>query len=399
MRILHNLLAIAALGALSGCASLSLYNKLPGNQKLLFAPMEERDKGFRVMENYGVVKLIAAGTAARPLPAGSPLVLPEGVEGYMTRQRMAGVIVLQHGKVRLEKYGLGFAANGRWASFSMAKSITSALAGAALRDGAIKSLDDKVTDYIPGLRGSVYDVVTVRQLLTMTSGVKWSENYSDPKSDVARFIIQQPGPEGDATVSYMKTLTREAPPGSRWVYKTGESNLVGVLVSSATGKSLSEYLSEKIWKPFGMERDAIWFTDSSGHELGGCCISASLRDYARFGQFMLDGAMAGGQPVVADGWIEQATRPQIRFGIGAGTNTGGNGYGYQWWAYGDGSYQAIGIFGQSIAINPQRGLVITIVGNWPSATGSASIRQDRAAFFRSVIAAVDATGNGVVNLP
>ena len=114
---------------------------------------------------------------------------------------------------------------------------------------------------------------------------------------------------------------------------------------------------------------------------------------------VLDGAMAGGQPVVADGWIEQATRPQIRFGIGAGTNTGGNGYGYQWWAYGDGSYQAIGIFGQSIAINPQRGLVITIVGNWPSATGSASIRQDRAAFFRSVIAAVDATGNGVVNLP
>ena len=123
------------------------------------------------------------------------------------------------------------------------------LVGAAVKDGYIKSLDDKVTVYIPGLKGSAYDDVSVRQLLTMTSGVKWNEDYTDPKSDVAQFNLQKPVPGEDITVSYMKTLPREAPAGSKWVYKTGETNLIGVLVSSATGKTLSAYLSEKVWKP------------------------------------------------------------------------------------------------------------------------------------------------------
>jgi CubicO group peptidase (beta-lactamase class C family) len=275
--------ASLALLALPACASLNYYNQLPASQKVLFAPQAERDAGFRAMENYGPVHVIAAGPNARPLPAGRPLELLDDVDGFVARQHVAGLLVIQDGRVRVERYGLGFDRNGRWTSFSMAKSITSTLVGAALRDGAIKSLDDSVTSYVPGLRGSAYDSVTVRQLLTMTSGVRWSENYGDPRSDVARFIIQRPGPEGNATVSYMKQLTREALPGSRWHYSTGETNLVGELVASATGKTLSAYLSEKIWQPYGMESDAIWYLDSSGHELGGCCISATLRDYGRFG--------------------------------------------------------------------------------------------------------------------
>ena len=140
------------------------------------------------------------------------------------------------------------------------------------------------------------------------------------------------------TVSYMRKLGREAPPGTKWSYKTGETNLIGVLVSSATKKNLSEYLSEKIWQPFGMELDASWMLGPTGHEISGCCIQASTRDYARFGLFILGGGIAQGKPVLPDGWIAEATTTW------AETNRPEYGYGYQWWTLKDGSYAARGHF-------------------------------------------------------
>ncbi len=149
-----------------------------------------------------------------------------------------------------------------------------------------------MTRYIPDLAGSGYDGVTVAQLMTMTSGVKWNEDYTDPKSDVARMFLE-PVPAGiDPTVYFMRKLPRETAPGTKWVYKTGETNLIGVLVRRATGKTLAAYAEEKIWKPAGMERDGFWMKDQSGAEVSGCCLSVSLRDYARFGQFALEGGMA-----------------------------------------------------------------------------------------------------------
>ena len=265
---------------------------------------------------------------------------------------------------------------------TVAKSFTSTLAGAAFRDGYIKSLDDKVSAYIPGLKGSVYDDVTVRQLLTMTSGVKWNEDYSDPSSDVALFNKHQADPGMDVSVSYMRQLSREAPAGAKWLYKTGETNLLGVLVSQATGKTLSEYLSEKIWKPFGMEQDAVWMLGSTGHEISGCCISATLRDYARFGQFIAEGGKVHGKSILPADWLPQATTK--RADIGAP----GRGYGYQWWTYDDGSFAASGIFGQSIFIDPKRKLVIASNGNWPNAVDPQGLRLARDVFFKAVQAAV-----------
>jgi CubicO group peptidase (beta-lactamase class C family) len=218
----------------------------------------------------------------------------------------------------------------------------------------------------------------------MTSGVKWNEDYADPKSDVAQFALQKPVPGEDITVSYMKKLTREAPAGTKWVYKTGETNLIGVLVSSATGKKLGEYLSEKIWKPYGMEADAFWILGDTGHEISGCCLSARLRDYARFGQFVMDGGMAAGTRVVPDDWFEQATTKQ------ADIAQPGRGYGYQWWTNDDGSYAAQGIFGQGIFIDPKRKLVIASNGNWPKATDPEGVGEERERFYKAVQAAVDA---------
>jgi CubicO group peptidase (beta-lactamase class C family) len=290
---------------------------------------------------------------------------------------------VQDGKIRLEKYGLDFDGNGKWTSFSVAKSMTSTMVGAAIKDGYIKSLDDKVTQYIPEMKGSAYDDVTVAQLLTMTSGIKWNEDYEDPKSDVARFNEHQAEPGIDSTVSYMRKLPREAPAGTKWVYKTGETNLIGVLVSKATKKKLSDYLSEKVWAPFGMEQDASWLLGPTGHEISGCCVQASTRDFARFGQFVLGGGIIAGQSILPDGWIGKATVKQADIG------NPGRGYGYQWWTYDDGSYAAQGIFGQGIFIDPKRKLVIASNSNWPRATDPAG-QEGREAFYKSVQKALDA---------
>jgi len=353
---------------------------MPKDRDVLFWTQDQRDAAFRATETLTTVNVIPTGDKVRALSSGTPIKPSLDLDAYMARQRNAGLIIIQDGKIRFEKYALNYGPEGRWTSFSVAKSFTSTLVGAAVKDGYIKSLEDKVSTYIPGLRGSVYDDVTVRQLLTMTSGVKWNEDYTDRNSDVALFDRHQSEPGEDITVSYMKRLPREAPAGTKWVYKTGETNLIGVLVSSATGKTLSAYLSEKLWKPFGMEGEAIWMLGRTGHEIAGCCISARLRDYARFGIFMLD----GGKNVLPDGWIKEATSKQAEI------DQPGKGYGFQWWTNDDGSYAAQGIFGQGIFIDPKRKLIVASNGNWPTATDPEGVGKEREAMYKAVQAAVDA---------
>lgn len=387
MAKLYPVIMAAIVLALAACNSdqPATDNSMPKDQNVLFWKQDQRDAAFRQMEKLAKTNVVAAGGAVFALTAGPPLtVAGVDLDAYMARQRNAGLIILQDGQIRFEKYALGQDVSGRWTSFSVAKSLTSTLVGAAIKDGYIKSIDDKVTQYIPGLKGSPYDDVSVLQLLTMTSGVKWNEDYTDPKSDVALFNLHKAAAGEDVTVSYMKMLPREAPAGSKWVYKTGETNLIGVLVSSATGKTLSAYLAEKIWGPFGMEQDAVWMLGSTGHEISGCCVSASLRDYARIGQFILGGGVAGGKAVLPDGWIAAATTKQADIG------QPGRGYGYQWWTNDDGSFAAQGIFGQGIFIDPARKLVIATNGNWPTATDPDGVGAERERFYQAVQAAVDA---------
>ncbi|MFN9974830.1 MAG: serine hydrolase domain-containing protein, partial [Phycisphaerae bacterium] len=230
-----------------------------------------------------------------------------------------------------------------------------------------------------------YDDVTVRQLLTMSSGVKWNEDYEDPKADVAQFNNAEPEPGMDATVSYMRKLPRAHPPGEVWHYNTGETNLIGVLVSSATGKPLSKYLEEKIWHPAGMQADATWLLGKTGHEIAGCCLQTSTRDFARFGLFVLAKGQAGGRQIVPADWFAAATQKQKDIG------EPGRCYGFQWCTYDDGSVAAQGIFGQGIFIDPQRRLVIASHSNWSRATLGPEPAA-RQAFYARVRALLDAGG-------
>jgi len=358
---------------------------LPTNRDLLFWSQPQRDAAFRALDRLPVLAkshVVPAGATPMPLQAGPPLQVAN-VDDFMSSQRSAALLIVHDGKLRLERYGLGFDAGGRWTSFSVAKSITSTLVGAAIRDGSIRGMDDKVSDYIPEMKGSAYDDVSIRQLLTMTSGVRWNEDYADPNSDVAKFNGHKPEDGVDALVSYMRKLPREAPAGTRWHYSTGETNLVGVLLNQATKKPLATYLSEKIWVPAGMEQQATWILNRTGQEISGCCIQAATRDFARFGVFILNGARIDGKSIVPDGWLLEATTTRTDVG------RPGRGYGYFWWTYADGSYAARGIFGQGLFIDPKRKLVIALNADWGRGASDRPADEARESFYRAVQQAVD----------
>lgn len=390
-KIALGVIAALAVAAGIGWASLDketrgLLKTVPTNRDILFWTVPQRDAAFRALDRITLLakwRVIEPSVQPRALPPGPPLALPLDLDAYLAGQRSAALLVLHKGQLRLARYGLDFDDQGRWTSFSVAKSFTSTLVGAAVRDGQIR-LDEKVSHYLPAMKGSAYDEVSVRQLLTMTSGVRWNEDYNDPQSDVARFNNHQPSDGSPAIVSYLRQLPRAAPPGERWNYSTGETNLVGILLEQATGKNLSQLLHEKIWQPAGMAQRATWVLSKTGQEISGCCLQASPTDYARFGQFILEGARVQGQPLLPDDWLALATTRQADIG------QPGRAYGYQWWTYDDGSFTARGIFGQGIFIDPRRQLVIVSLGNWAGGARDPEATAAREAFYRAVQQAIDA---------
>jgi len=345
---------------------------------MLFWSHEQRNRGLRAIDRIYSVREVPAGLHPLPLNPGEPLRFDFDIDAHMQRQCNAGLIIVQEGRVRFERYAEGYCADGRWTSFSVAKSIVATLVGAAIKDGFIGGVEDRIAGYLPGLAGSAYDDVTIRQLLTMTSGVEWDETYDDPAADVARFWAQTPEPDVDNMTAYMRKLKKAAATGSVWLYNTGETNLLGAALAAATGRTLSAYLAEKIWRPLSMERNAAWILAADGREVGGCCLSVSLRDFARFGQFILDGARIDGDPIVPEGWLRDATTKQ------ADIDKPGHGYGYCWWTNDDGSFDARGIFGQGIFIDPATQLVIASSGNWPHAVEDGTLGPERQQFYRRV---------------
>ncbi len=387
----RSLSAVFACVLLAGCASVGLDDRPPGaterlpddavvliepeiertpaELQVLFWTDEQRSARFRAMEEWSPGHEVPAAKNIREFGKGAPLsaALQEKVAGFIKETNSAGVMIIEDGKLRHAAYGMDFDKDQRWTSFSVAKSFTSTLLGAAVKDGKIGSLQDPVAKYVPELAGSAYDGVTVEQVATMTSGVAWTEDYSDPKSDVARMaeFVFSAKPGEDAIVSQLKTLARESEPGTDFVYKTGETNLLGLIVERAVGMSLAEYSKSKIVDPAGFEAPMFWMTEPSGRNIGGCCLSLRLADYARMGQFALE----GGGDIVPEGWFAKAGGPQVKFG------DSGYGYGYQWWTYPGNNYGAQGIFGQAITIVPEKNLVAAAVGNWQTASSQTNRRK------------------------
>lgn len=350
---------------------------------ILFWSEQERRIGFRNLQRIYPTRALPASPSPHPLgerpqDLSSLTYRVDGerftVADFLAHESSIGVIVVQDGDVVLEHYASGNDATDPWVSFSVTKSVTSMLIGAAVHDGFIESVDEPAVHYLPRLRGTSYEGASIEDVLHMASGVAWNEDYADPRSDVAL----AGGLNGLELQRYLGKLPQEHEPGTVFNYNTGETNLVGEILRSAIGNNASTYLNTKIWQPFGMEHDASWVISGPGAgELGGCCISATLRDYARIGLFALaGGVLPDGTRVLPGNWMAASTRP----------SQGSEGYGYLWWLF-DGHYAARGIFGQQIRIDPARDLVIAVHSNAPAAVGTpyhahidAAIDAIRAAF-------------------
>lgn len=348
---------------------------------------------FRNIDRLFPTRAIVPAKTPRALPPSARVLsnvrVPLGdstlsVEQYLEHNRVAAVLVLHEGRVAYERYRFGNGPRTRWMSMSVAKSVTSTLIGAALREGAISSLDDLVTQYVPSLAGSAYDGVTVRHVLTMTSGVRWSERYTDPTSDRRKLLEAQIAQRPGAALAVMRALSRAAAPGSVNTYSTGETQVAGEILRAAVGRPLADYLSARIWTPAGMADTARWWLDSpDGVEIGGSGISATLRDYARFGQFILDDGIIGTDTVLPRGWLREATAP-ITLSTGERVD-----YGFLWWPATtasdrrDRAFAAVGIHGQLLYVNPAARVVIVSWGAHPAPSGGDDAAD--AAFIAAVV--------------
>lgn len=383
-KILRQLVAITLLSlpALATAYASGEPVPVPTNPNFLFWSQAERDYWFKNLEQVAPTREIEP--SENPFPLGEDLQDLSGltyeVEGktytlddFIEQNSVVGLLIVKNENVVFENYTNGNDQDSRWISFSVTKSVSSMLIGAAIQDGFIESVDDPVTDYLPRLKGSAYEQATIKNVLQMASGVEWNEDYFDPQSDVS----QAGGLNALDLFNYLKTKGVDAKPGQKFNYNTGETNLVGAIVRAAIGNNQSEYLERKIWKPFGMESNAFWLTDMNYDvETGGCCINATLRDYARLGIFARKGGiLPDGTRVLPEGFMADSTAP----------SRGYDGYGYLWWLWGDDAYAAQGIFGQLIWINPQSNVIIAMHSSWPQAVG-----RDLSVHRRAAVAAINA---------
>lgn len=351
---------------------------------------------FRNIDRLFPVRTVPRSANPLPLPhAAEPLKMPPFSDGdrrytlddYLELNRVAGLLVLHNGRIRLERYRYGNTERTRWMSMSIAKSITSTLIGAAVRQGHIRSLADPVTNYVPALAGSAYEGVSVRDVLMMSSGVRWSETYTDPTSDRRRLLEAQIAQRPGAALAVMRALPRAAAPGTVNNYNTGETQVAAEILRNAAGRPLAEYLAERIWSRVGMEADANWWLDSpDGVEIGGSGFSATLRDYGRFGLFVLNGGRAGDEAILPADWVREATTPKLLRG-GKPLD-----YGYLWWtgttpaSRRDRAYSAEGIHGQFLYVNPAAKVVIVVWSAQSKPLGGAVISDW--SFFDAVAAAL-----------
>ncbi|MCC5451878.1 beta-lactamase family protein [Rheinheimera sp. UJ51] len=345
---------------------------------------------FRNIDRLFPTRAVARGDTVSALPLSkTPLtdfsyqVAGEQYDMFdvLSINRVSGMLIIHNGEIAFEHYALGNDAQTRWMSMSVVKSITATLIGAAIQDGAINSIDDPIVLYLPRFKGSAYEGVTVKHLLQMSSGVAWNETYTDPNSDRRRMLEAQLSQQPGAILDLMASLPRAAAPGSVWNYSTGETQLAGALVAAATGKPVAEYLSEKIWSKMGMQAEANWWLQSpEGLEIGGSGLSATLRDYGRFGLFLLNDGVINQQRILPKGWMAQASSRQVIAGETID-------YGYMFWPMHGRSYAAEGIFGQYVFVDPDKNLVVAMWSAQSKPLGMAGL--DEYTFFKALSAHFD----------
>ncbi|ENY3730111.1 TPA: serine hydrolase [Enterobacter kobei] len=414
--IVSSLLSPAAMAACNGtvldtCPA-PLDTKLPDAHTMLTWSQADRVVGFRNDYRNYAGDVFHHGNASPLLAAEKPLTDARyqvngktyDLHDYLKRQNVSGMLVLKNGHVAYKYLGEGNTDSTLWTSRSVGKSVVSALVGVAIKEGKIHSLDDLITQYEPDLKGTAWDGVTLRQLITHTSGVAWNEDYTNPGSDFAKLTECEAKPGTyDCVRTLVKGLHRAHPAGENWSYSSGGAWLLGDVLERATGMTLAAYLEKSIWQPYGMASDGVWHAYSKGqHDVGAHGFNATLEDWGRFGQFILhNGTLPDGKQILPEGWVKQSSDwTQAKGSVSAAHPNGL--YGYQWWNNEvpvnathvapkvdnslKGSLWALGIFGQMIMVNQKENLVIVQWSTWPQAEPSFSAQPLEASLMFSAIA-------------
>jgi len=414
--IVSSLLSPAAMAACNGtvldtCPA-PFDTKLPDAHTMLTWSQADRVVGFRNDYRNYAGDVFHHGNASPLLAAEKPLTDARyqvngktyDLHDYLKRQNVSGMLVLKNGHVAYKYLGEGNTDSTLWTSRSVGKSVVSALVGVAIKEGKIHSLDDLITQYEPDLKGTAWDGVTLRQLITHTSGVAWNEDYTNPGSDFAKLTECEAKPGTyDCVRTLVKGLHRALPAGENWSYSSGGAGLLGDVLERATGMTLAAYLEKSIWQPYGMASDGVWHAYSKGqHDVGAHGFNATLEDWGRFGQFILhNGTLPGGKQILPEGWVKQSSDwTQAKGSVSAAHPNGL--YGYQWWNNEvpvnathvapkvdnslKGSLWALGIFGQMIMVNQKENLVIVQWSTWPQAEPSFSAQPLEASLMFSAIA-------------
>ena len=323
-------------------------------------------------------------------PAQAGAEIDKLVDAFMDAHPNTGLLVLKGDTVLAERYQYGRTAQNRFESASVAKTVLGMLVGIAFSEKLIKSLDDRVEQYVPDLKGHPYGETSIRDLLTMSSGIAFQEFDTSTRNEGRRLInntiFQKTEGGADAVKEFNR---REAPAGTHFNYASADSEVLGLVLAKATGQPVATYLSEKIWQPMGAEANATWLVDKGGYEATYCCLNATLRDFARFGMLLANHGELDGKQIIPAGWVKAATTPQAPH-LRAGVATQWNGYGYQTWILGDADpregrkpsesrfFAAFGLRGQAIFVDPLTKLVVVHTAVWP---GDGNDQKERGAQF------------------
>jgi len=361
----------------------------------LFSGAEQYENFNRLADIYPV-SVMSASPKPFDFEDGTSLNLPSqfsyggenvGVEKFLVDTDTSALLVIHNGKVRFERYMLTGGRDVNWLSMSVSKSFIATAIGIAVDRGMI-DIELPISDYVPSLLGSAYDGVRIKDVLQMSSGAAWNEDYGDTESDIMRLgMIMSVGGSLD---DFVATLTSERAPGTLNHYNSADTQALAMLLSRATGQSVTDYLTENIWHPLGMESDAYWLVDDEQVEMAFGGLNATARDYAKLGELHRLNGLWQGQQIVSTQWVTAATKPDAPH-LQPGLNkTFPLGYGYQWWVpeSTEGEYSAIGVYNQFIYVNPTRDLVIvklSAFSDYAQTADESSFREmETIDFFREI---------------
>ncbi len=370
-----------------------------------FVAPENRAAKFQQADSFFPHRTALPGDKVLPLPRVNGTFKPDyewqgrnySIEEFNEHTKTNALLILKNGKIVTEIYRNGSKPESRFISWSTGKSFVSTLVGMAIEDGYIDDVRDQLTKYLPALIGSAYDGVSIRDALQMASGVEWDEesySFSDLSIPLNRGWEYSIVQHRYRFVEGANELPRAHEPGVKYNYNTLETCILGWLVETTTRQRMTKYFEQRLWQPAGMEFEASWVIDGPqdiGREMAGGMLAASLRDYGRFGLMMLNGGKSNGRQLVSEAWVREATTAD-RDAVGYGKLYEGYplGYGYQWWLFPNGHFEAQGIYGQLVYIAPKDNVVIVKLSHWPEPWVD-DMELESYTFFNAVIEALKET--------